>query len=63
MPILKIGSQGIAVKFIQEVVGAEPVDGIFGTITNQYVINYQRNNNLAADGIVGPNTWLSLITT
>lgn len=30
--------------------------GYFGRITHQSVIDYQRNNNLVADGIVGPNT-------
>lgn len=63
MPILKMGSQAIAVKFIQEVVGAEPVDGIFGTITKQSVMAYQRNRNLAADGIVGSKTWFCIVTT
>jgi peptidoglycan hydrolase-like protein with peptidoglycan-binding domain len=62
MPLLKQGSQGIAVEFIQEVVGAKPIDGDFGPITLEKVIEYQRNSNIDADGIVGKDTWTSLIT-
>ena len=36
------------------------LDGIFGTATQQAVIAYQRSRGLAADGIVGCNTWRSL---
>ncbi len=32
-------------------------DGIFGQKTSSRVKEFQRNNNLVADGIVGPNTW------
>lgn len=42
-------------KLIQEVVGS-PIDGIFGPLTQRYVINWQSANNLVADGIVGPKT-------
>lgn len=34
--------------------------GIFGSATQQAVIAYQRSRGLAADGIVGCNTWRSL---
>ena len=36
------------------------LDGIFGAGTQNAVINYQRSRGLAADGIVGCNTWRSL---
>ena len=36
------------------------LDGIFGSRTEQAVRNYQRSRGLAADGIVGCNTWRSL---
>ena len=36
------------------------LDGIFGTATQNAVISYQRSRGLAADGIVGCNTWRSL---
>lgn len=33
------------------------VDGIFGDKTHEATVNYQQNNGLTADGIVGENTW------
>jgi peptidoglycan hydrolase-like protein with peptidoglycan-binding domain len=63
LPVLKSGSRGQAVKFVQPIVGAAPVDGDFGAVTKQCVIEYQKNNNIEADGIVGPQTWLSMLTT
>ena len=36
------------------------LDGIFGSQTRNAVIQYQRSRGLAADGIVGCNTWRSL---
>lgn len=36
------------------------LDGIFGSETRNAVIAYQRSRGLAADGIVGCNTWRSL---
>ena len=36
------------------------LDGIFGEVTKQAVIDYQRSRGLIADGIVGCNTWRSL---
>jgi peptidoglycan hydrolase-like protein with peptidoglycan-binding domain len=63
MPVLKEGSRGEAVRFVQEIVMAEPVDGRFGPITKKCVMEYQRNKNLEVDGIVGPQTWKAIITT
>lgn len=59
-PLLKVGSKGTAVRYIQYRVGAA-IDGIFGKGTKAAVKAFQRNNGLAADGIVGPNTWAKLI--
>lgn len=36
-------------------------DGKFGAGTKSAVINYQKTNNLAADGIVGLNTWKKIL--
>ena len=36
------------------------LDGIFGSSTQTAVIEYQRTRGLAADGIIGCNTWRSL---
>jgi len=37
------------------------VDGIFGPVTGQSVIDYQRGVALAPDGVVGRHTWLCLL--
>jgi len=34
-----------------------PVDGIFGPRTERAVIEFQKNNGLKVDGIVGPQTY------
>lgn len=66
-PTLVQGSTGPCVKTLQNdlnTIKANPpymsVDGIFGTITRDFVISYQRNNYLTADGIVGQATWQKL---
>ncbi|MBR1884124.1 MAG: peptidoglycan-binding protein, partial [Clostridia bacterium] len=38
------------------------IDGIFGNNTYNAVVNFQRNNGLAADGVVGCNTWTKLVS-
>ena len=37
------------------------LDGIFGTNTHNSVLNYQRTRGLTVDGIVGNNTWRTLM--
>ncbi|WP_297419525.1 GH25 family lysozyme [Clostridium sp.] len=59
-PLLKVGSKGIVVEFVQYRTGTNN-DGDFGNGTKQAVINYQKAHNLSADGIVGNATWSSLI--
>lgn len=56
MKTLKLGSRGKEVRELQIKLGIEP-DGIFGKNTERIVINFQRENNLIADGIVGKSTW------
>lgn len=67
---LRIGSTGENVRIIQNALNtinqAEGnlsminVDGIYGNATAQAVRNYQRNNGLAVDGVVGRQTWNSI---
>ncbi len=47
---------GIAVRYIQHRLGAEN-DGIYGPQTEGLVRNFQQQNGLIADGIVGLMTW------
>ena len=53
--ILKLGSRGNEVKALQEKLNLK-VDGIFGSITEEAVKDFQRSNGLEVDGIVGANT-------
>jgi g-D-glutamyl-meso-diaminopimelate peptidase len=59
---LTLGSRGTNVKLIQSLlsrIGYDPgpIDGIFGQQTRQAVIDFQVDNGLTPDGIVGPATW------
>lgn len=65
--LLKVGSTGADVVQLQtelNYVGFNvgTVDGIFGSLTKQGVINFQSAHNLVTDGIVGPLTADSLNT-
>lgn len=63
--VLRLWSVGPDVEFLQRaLLGAgynvgRP-DGIYGPITMQAVIDFQIDNNLVADGIVGPQTWAAI---
>ncbi|MEL0098031.1 MAG: peptidoglycan-binding domain-containing protein, partial [Opitutae bacterium] len=54
------GWRGDIVKLIQVKVGANPVDGVFGSVTHKAIVNWQHNNRLRQDGIVGPITWAKM---
>lgn len=56
---LKVGSRGLGVKVLQVCLGCE-VDGIFGSITQSKVKQYQGAKGLEMDGIVGEKTWTAL---
>ena len=64
---LRIGSRGENVRLIQQylndLAGVIPglaqitADGIFGPLTHNAVVVFQRFYRLTPDGIVGPLTW------
>ena len=64
-PTLRLNSSGNFVSILQYLLNSYGydlvVDGQFGTRTQNAVINFQRNNNLTQDGIVGRNTWNKLL--
>lgn len=63
LPVLRIGSRGPAVLWIQTILknhAGNPnlaLDSSFGPATQKAVINLQKFFHLTADGIVGPATW------
>lgn len=61
------GSVGSEVTFLQNLLtklGYEigPIDGVFGSKTQEAVKKFQKKSNLKQDGIVGPQTWAALQT-
>lgn len=64
-PLLSFGAKGVYVKYLQSKLTAKlypsgKIDGIFGNATLNAVKQFQEENGLAVDGIVGPNTWALL---
>ncbi|SHJ76901.1 M14 family metallopeptidase [Paramaledivibacter caminithermalis] len=62
MKILKLGSQGTDVMEIQSLLkkigyNPGPIDGSYGPRTKEAVIAFQKDNDLDADGIIGPQTY------
>lgn len=62
MKTLRLGSTGPMVEFLQNILQKLKlyegnIDGKFNTLTKNAVIKFQNENNLSADGIVGPLTW------
>ena len=64
-PTLRMGSRGSDVvelqQFLIEKGYSLKADGLFGAKTLEAVRAYQADNGLAIDGIVGKNTWSSLM--
>jgi caspase domain-containing protein/putative peptidoglycan binding protein len=65
---LRLGSRGEDVRRVQEllqIAGHDPgpIDGIFGSRTDQAVRGFQAANQLVQDGIVGPRTWEALTSS
>lgn len=64
--ILKIGMQGLAVTNLQnrliQLGFTLLVDGVFGKVTESIVKQFQKDNGLFPDGVVGPKTIEALST-
>jgi len=68
---LRVGSTGSSVKLMQNYLNAlaeifpsipkVTADGIFGPMTREQVMAFQRLFGLTVDGIVGPSTWASIM--
>ena len=56
-PIIGKGDTGPDVVYLQNVLGVLEADGDFGSITDIWVRGFQSTCGLAADGIVGTQTW------
>jgi peptidoglycan hydrolase-like protein with peptidoglycan-binding domain len=61
-PVLQQGSSGNPARRLQRALiaaGSDPggIDGQFGGKTKTAVQDFQHNESLAVDGIVGPHTW------
>jgi peptidoglycan hydrolase-like protein with peptidoglycan-binding domain len=66
-PQIQQGSTGQIVKNAQGLLlahGNDPkgIDGNFGPNTEAATEAFQQAENLAVDGIIGPNTWTALVT-
>ena len=61
-PTIRQGSRGTYVRYLQEKLTSKlyplgNIDGIFGNGTKNAFVEFQNENGLTADGIVGPITW------
>ncbi|MDK2879890.1 MAG: hypothetical protein PWR06_2606 [Thermoanaerobacteraceae bacterium] len=60
--ILRRGMRGNDVRELQSKLqslgyNVGPIDGIFGPLTEKAVMQFQKDNKLKVDGIVGPQTY------
>lgn len=65
---LRFGSRNSAVLFLQRLLLSylypiTMLDGIFGSETQNAVLQFQAENGLTQDGIVGRNTWNALLSS
>jgi N-acetylmuramoyl-L-alanine amidase len=61
MDTLRKGSRGEQVKILQRHLHLID-DGIFGVLTRDAVIAFQKSHGLVADGIVGSKTWNAILS-
>lgn len=60
--IYRLGSRGEVVKQIQKALHLVP-DGVFGPLTQEALVTWQREHGLTADGLAGPGTLARLLPT
>lgn len=65
METLRLGSRGPDVELLQTALNRAgyiigTADGVFGALTQNAVMEFQRSQRLSADGVVGPMTWNAL---
>tara|TARA_R110000824_G_scaffold371597_1_gene561352 strand:+ start:21 stop:1145 length:1125 start_codon:yes stop_codon:yes gene_type:complete len=58
--VLRRGSRGPDVRWVQEHIGVKAADGVFGRLTDRAVRHFQRRFRLKADGRIGPKTWAAI---
>src|SRR5436190_3346675 len=60
-PTIRRGDQGSLVVDVQVcLLSTADVDGDFGPLTEQAVCDYQEQEHISVDGVVGPTTWTRL---
>lgn len=60
--IYRLGSRGEVVKQIQKALHLVP-DGVFGPLTQEALVTWQREHGLTPDGLAGPATLARLLPT
>lgn len=60
-PWLRVGSAGFWVEHLQRALGMTNADGHFGHHTARWVREFQKENGLLDDGVVGGDTWAALV--
>jgi peptidoglycan hydrolase-like protein with peptidoglycan-binding domain len=65
-PELALGAHGRDVQRVQTIfvmmktLGFQQIDGVFGSVTQNAVKDFQQSEGLAADGVVGNATWAGM---
>lgn len=61
LPVLRIGARGNAVALAQRLLKSDVVTGVYTeAMAVDYVRPFQASRGLAADGVIGPQTWEEL---
>lgn len=59
-PELRKGDKGEPVRILQRALSVRPASAYFGPVTQIAVVNFQKSHGIAANGIVGVDTWSAL---